>query len=362
MDNGLHESRILIVDDNPTNVELLEDMLYDDGYDDVESTTDPRQVCTMVAEGQFDLVLLDIRMPHMNGIQVMEALKQQLGDEFLPVLVLTAQTDQATRLAALEAGARDFLTKPFAQWEVLLRIRNMLESRIYYKNQRLRADDLEARVRERTTELRQSQRQIVQCLGRAGEYRDNETGAHVMRMSRSCQLLAQQVGMDAQAAEMLMLASTMHDVGKIGIPDQILLKPGRLTDEERSIMERHVTIGADIVMNFTRAPILEVARSVILHHHEKWDGSGYPHGLIGSAIPVEGRIAAVCDVFDALTSSRPYKQAWSVERAMSLLHEEAGSHFDPRLVSAFEQILPQVLQLRDELPDPDADQPVVPSG
>ena len=356
MMDGLEErildSRILVVDDNPANVVLLEDMLDDAGYENVLSTTDPRDVLGLFRENDIDLLLLDIRMPHLDGIQVMEQLHASVHEDYLPILVLTAQTDVETRRKALDAGAKDFLTKPFDQWEVLLRIRNMLVTRVYYNNQRLRAEVLEEKVRERTKEVRETQLEIVRRLGRAGEYRDNETGAHVIRMSKSCQLLAQAIGLGEKRAEDILYASPMHDVGKIGVPDHILLKPGRFEPDEWEIMKSHVEIGADILSGHG-SPVMKLAREIAMTHHEKWDGTGYPNGVAGEDIPIEGRIAAVCDVFDALTSARPYKEAWPVEKAAAFIEEQAGNHFDPDLASKFLEILPEVLKLRDEYPDED---------
>lgn len=350
IEDRILRAKILVVDDNPVNVVLLQAILDGAGYAHVWTTTDSRQVEPLYKEHRFDLILLDIRMPYLDGIQVMELLKKNMGEDYLPVLVLTAQTDQETRRRALDVGAKDFLTKPFEQWEVLLRIRNMLETRIYFNNQRLRADELEGLVRERTAMVRETQLEIVRRLGRAGEFRDNETGAHVIRMSRACHLLALAAGLSAERAETLLYASPMHDVGKIGLPDNILLKPARLDPDERKTMERHVEIGAEILKGHD-SELMQMARCVALTHHEKWDGSGYPRGLKGEDIPLEGRIAAICDVFDALTSARPYKQGWTTEEALSFIKEQAGKHFDPWLVEIFEGIAPEVAKLREQLPD-----------
>jgi len=348
--NEILQSEILIVDDNPINVTLLEQMLEDENYEHITSTTDPREVVPLCQNNSFDLILLDIRMPQMTGIEVLQALAEPLKDDFLPVLVLTAQTDDETRSQALSAGASDFLTKPFKQWEVLLRIHNMLATRLYYKCQRIRADTLESEVQERTREIKQAQLDLMQCLGRAGEYRDNEMGAHVLRMSKSCALLAQAAGFnDGQVIEIL-YASAMHDVGKIGISDGILLKPGRLELNELKMMQCHAAIGAEIIGSHS-SKLLVLARQIALYHHEKWDGSGYPKGLRGEAIPVESRIAAICDVFDALTSERPYKKAWPYEEALAWVEGEAGKHFDPGLVKLFMKIAPEVYALKDEFPD-----------
>jgi len=347
----LKESCILVVDDKPANVLLLEQLLEEEGYHNVLSTTDSREVVGIYRDQSVDMILLDIRMPFMDGIEVMQALKGAVGNkDYLPILVLTAQTDAQTRQKALAAGARDFLTKPFQPWEVFQRIHNLLETRVFYNNQRLRADDLELEVQKRTRELQLTQHEVVRRLGRAGEYRDNETGAHVVRMSKSCRLLALKAQLGQTFAELILQASPMHDVGKIGIPDNILLKPGRLTPEEREIMETHVEIGVDIIGKFD-SEMLNMAREIAATHHEKWDGSGYPKGLCAEDIPISGRIAAICDVFDALTSERPYKDAWPLEKAMALIKDNAGSHFDPELVKLFVEIIPQVTSLRLEHPD-----------
>jgi len=348
-DELLH-SAILIVDDEPANVMLLEHMLEEEGYTNLRSTSDPRQVVELHRTHRFDLILLDIRMPRMSGIEVLRALAGMIAEEWIPVLVLTAQTDDETHLRALEAGARDYLNKPFKQWEAMLRIRNMLETRLFYKRQFLRAEELEKMVRLRTREIREAKLKIIERLGRAGEYRDNETGSHVIRMSQACQMLALAAGLSLERAELIRYASPMHDVGKIGIADSILLKPGRLDPEERRIMEKHVQIGADIV-GVHGDDILDMARTMALYHHEKWDGTGYPSGLKGEAIPLEARIASICDVFDALTSIRPYKDAWTPERALEFINAESGKHFDPELVKVFNQVYPDIAALREMLPD-----------
>ncbi len=346
-------ARILIVDDTPANVKLLEMLLEQAGYVNVTSVTDPRQVVPLQEKNNFDLILLDIRMPHMSGLEVMAALKKlnHLNhNDYLPILVLTAQTDMETRLQALELGAKDFVNKPFDQAEVKNRIANMLEVRLLYNERQRQNEILEIKVRERTAELEEARLDVIQRLGRAGEFRDNETGMHVVRMSKFCQRLALAIGLDEEFSVRLMVASPMHDVGKIGIPDSILLKPGRLNPDERTIMETHVTIGADI-LDESASPIMQLARSVALTHHEKWDGTGYPHRLQGEEIPIEGRICAISDVFDALTSVRPYKTAWPVEEALDFLRESSGTHFDPTLVNAFEKVLADILDLRARYAD-----------
>lgn len=348
--SDIHDAEILIVDDSPTNVALLKAVLAKEGYRKVYSTTDPFQVQPLCRKHQLDLILLDICMPGMSGLEILKQLRIRRDHDFVPVIVLTAQTDQETRQQALAAGAKDFLTKPFEDWEILLRIKNLLETRMFYTRQVLRADMLESAVHTRTAEIRETQFEIVQRLGAAGELRDNETGAHVNRMSHICSLLASKRGLGAEFAELLLYASTMHDVGKIGIPDSILLKPGKLSLAEWQVMQQHPIIGARIIGRHG-SRLIQLARETALYHHEKWDGSGYPHGLAGDAIPVAARIAAISDVFDALTSERPYKQAWSVDRALAHLHEESGRHFEPLTVEMFSENLDEIIEIKERYRD-----------
>lgn len=340
-------ARILVVDDNAANVALLEAMLEEEGYTDVTGLTDPREVVPLYERRRFDLVLLDIRMPHLDGHQVMERLAAIKGDDYLPILVLTAQSDTETRLRALASGAKDFLTKPFDHLEVSSRIRNMLEVRILFNERRREAEILEQRVKERTRELHDTQLEIIRRLARAGEYRDNDTGSHVARMSLFSRRLAEAAEIGEIGLDLILPASQMHDIGKIGIPDNILLKPGRLDPDERRIIETHCEIGAKILAGH-HSPLLAMASTIALTHHEKWDGSGYPRGLVGEDIPIAGRITAICDVFDALTMERPYKAAWRVEDALIHIREQSGRHFDPRLVELFIEILPDIHAIRAE--------------
>ncbi|MEH6404978.1 MAG: HD domain-containing phosphohydrolase [Sneathiella sp.] len=346
----IQQSKILIVDDEPLNVEILEAILERSEYKNIYSTSDPRDVLSLQEKYGFDLILLDVNMPYLSGIEVLAKLSDHMSAGFLPVLILTANIDDETRYNALKLGATDFLTKPFNQWEVLLRINNMLRTRLFYKGQKIRADELEEKVRERTEKIKDTQLKIIQCLGKAVEFRDNETGAHVIRMSRSCQMLGLAAGLSEKHAEKILFASPMHDVGKIGIQDSILLKPGKLDFDEFEIMKTHAQIGSDIIGRGS-SEILNLAGEIALGHHEQWDGSGYPHGHKGDAISIESRIAAICDVFDALTSARPYKDPWSSEDATSFIRDRAGAHFDPMLAAQFQAIIPEVIALREEYPD-----------
>ena len=351
-----YESRILIVDDKIANVQLLEMLLEFAGYKKVHSTTEPLMVRQMCEADQFDLLLLDIRMPEMDGFGVMDAISPLNADNLMPIIVLTAEQDMDTRLKALEMGATDYLTKPFDKSEVLNRINNMLAIRKAYKDSKNAAVILEKKVTDRTLELQDTRLKIIHRLGRAGEYRDNETGMHVLRVGRCSYELARAAGYPEKFAEMLEIASPMHDVGKIGIPDNILLKPGKLDTDEWEIMKSHSQIGADIIGD-DPSELLQMARIIALTHHEKWDGTGYPKGLAGERIPIEGRITAICDVFDALTSERPYKKPWTTEKAIALINEQSGFHFDPKLVGLFNEILPKVLNISQKFSDDLEDNP-----
>jgi len=343
-------ARILMVDDEPANLKLLDRMLRHEGYADLVLIQDPRQLLAEYHKAAPDLILLDINMPYLNGYEVMEQLKE-LNDPLLPpIVVLTAQAGRDFLMKALQAGARDFISKPFDRFELLARVRNMLDAHLSLRMTFQQKELLEELVRQRTSEVTKSRLEVVRRLGRAAEFRDNETGRHVVRMSHSSALLARQLNLSEKRCEIILHASPMHDIGKIGISDTILLKPGRLTPEERTIMERHALIGADILAG-AETELLEVARLIALTHHEKWDGSGYPGKLVGEAIPLEGRICAIADVFDALTSERPYKHAWPVEEAVANLQENAGSHFDPALVQAFLATLPEIIAINEKFKD-----------
>ena len=349
---------ILVVDDNETNIMLLENLLRQRGYRNVMSTSNPLAVTALHREHQFALILLDMQMPELDGLGVMRLLRAEAIEDYLPVLVITAQTDFDLRLNALGLGARDFVIKPFANAELAQRIRNLLEVQLAYRDRLEQAAILEVKVRERTAELEATQREILHRLALAGEYRDNETGNHVQRVSHGALALALAAGLDADTAELIGHASPMHDVGKIGIPDHILLRPGRLNEAELRIMRRHVEIGGKILGGH-QAPVMSMAYRIAMNHHERWDGQGYPAGIAGVQIPVEARVVTICDVFDALTAVRPYKPAWPVEDALAFLREQAGRHFDPKLVARFIDILPGILAIRarfsdqsDSLPSP----------
>lgn len=339
-------AEILIVDDQPANVALIEKMLEIDLYTNVTSTTDPLQVEDIYRQKKIDLVLLDLNMPVMDGYEVLAKIRE-IDPDYPPIIVLTAQNDRESRIKALDLGARDFLAKPFDRVELMTRIRNMLEVRIMTNAMKDQNIILDHMVQERTQELNDTRLEVIRRLGRAAEYRDDMTGNHIIRMSRYSQLLGIAAGMSESDAEVLLNASPMHDIGKIGIPDSVLLKPGKLDAQEWEIMKTHVDIGVEILSG-SNSVLMNMAAEVAQNHHEKWDGSGYPRSLSGENIPLTGRVVAIADVFDALTTERPYKKAWSVDAAVELLKEQKGKHFQPDLVDKFLEILPGILNIRDQ--------------
>jgi len=342
---------ILICDDSITNILLLTKLLESEGFDQVESVTDPLKVLPAMESKSFDLLILDIEMPRMNGFEVMQQIHSSpIAKQLVPILVLTGRQGADTRNRALKSGAQDFVNKPFDQTEVLLRVKNLLKVRAAYLAQANLTIELEKRVAQRTTELNKATDFLVERLAMAGEMRDTDTGKHVLRVGQYARMLALAYGLPPDVAYLLEKAAPLHDLGKIGIPDSILLKKGRLTDLERKVMNNHTNMGADLLANHGSA-LVQMAATVALSHHEYWDGSGYPAGLRGESIPIEGRITSICDVFDALTSERPYKHAWSLEDALNYLEQKAGSQFDPQLIQLFIDNLDQVIAIRREYLD-----------
>ncbi len=350
LDNAILQANILIVDDEPSNVKLLKKILAQKGYLNVQATCNPVEVESLCDKTEFDAFLLDIRMPEISGFELMRILKHRFKNDYLPVLILSAETERETRLRALECGAKDFITKPFDHLETLTRIYNLLEVRLMHKQVRDQNIVLEQQVKQRTQELYNTRQEVIRRLGLAAEYRDNETGNHIIRMSKYAHILALAHGLSEQQADMILNASPMHDIGKIGIPDNVLLKPARLNSEEWKIMQTHVIIGGGILSG-DNSTLMKTAQRIALHHHEKWDGSGYPAGLQGEEISIEGRICAVVDVFDALLSQRPYKKAWVLEQVLDLIEAEAGKHFDPDLTPLMRQILPEIKVISEQFSD-----------
>jgi putative two-component system response regulator len=345
------KGRILVVDDTESHTILLRKILKGAGYLSVATTTDSGEAVDLYKEFQPDLLVLDLHMKPVDGFQILDQLKAlEPPDSYVPALMMTALNDPDVLVKALERGARDFLNKPFERVEALTRIRNMIEVRLMHRRMKNQNRILEETVDARTREIRETRLEVIRRLGRAAEYRDNETGMHIIRMSLAASILGRAVGMTPEQCELLLNASPMHDIGKIGIPDRILLKPGPLDQEEWGIMKRHPAIGAELLSG-GGSELMQMAESIALCHHEKFDGSGYPRGLEGSQIPLVARIVAVCDVFDALLSRRPYKAPWTVEEALAELDKRAGSHFDPDLVAKFHEVLHEVLQVHARYAD-----------
>jgi putative two-component system response regulator len=326
--------RILLVDDEPTNLRVLKQVLQAAKYR-LSFARSGQDALKLVEKEQVDLILLDIMMPEMTGLEVCERLKQNPATADIPVIFVTALKDSIDEEKGFEIGAVDYIVKPIVPSIVLARVKTHLSL--------IKADEL------LTTHI-----DLIHRLGRAAEYKDNETGMHVQRMSRFAKIIARAYGFCEESAEDLMMAAPMHDIGKIGIADNILLKPGKLTAEEYEIMKTHAQIGGEILSN-PSSYLIELAHSVAMTHHEKWDGTGYPNGLSGEEIPIEGRIVALVDVFDALTSERPYKKAWSTEKAINYIMEQSGKHFDPALPPLLLQELPKLLKVQTQIAQQEED-------
>lgn len=328
--------KILIVDDLDVNVILLERMLRGAGYTCITTTTDSRTVCALHLSNHYDLILLDIKMPGMNGFEVMEALKKVEPEGYRPILVITAEPGHKMR--ALQAGAKDFIGKPFELNEVLARVHNMLEVRLLHKELHDQNDVLEQRVLERTADVRDSHLETIFTLTRAAEHKDEDTGTHVKRISYYCRELARLLGQSKEFIDTIFFASPMHDIGKIGIHDHVLLKPGGFTTDEWEIMKGHAVMGAKI-LGKSKSPYLVMGAEIALNHHERWDGSGYPGGKRGTATPLAARIMNICDIYDALRSKRPYKPAFEHLRAVDIIthgdDRTRPEHFDPVILAAF---------------------------
>nr|WP_319563611.1 HD domain-containing phosphohydrolase [uncultured Rhodoferax sp.] len=333
---------VLIADDVPENIELLAAIL-DESYDIKVASNGERVIKIVYSEDPPDLILLDVMMPGLSGHEVCRRLKANPDRCKIPVIFVTAMSTVEDEQLGLEIGAVDYITKPFSLPVVKARVRTHLA--LYDQ-----ARELERMVDQRTRDLLVSRQQIIRRLGRAAEFKDNETGNHVIRMAHYSRLIADAFGMGSVAQEILLQTAPMHDIGKIGIPDNILLKPGKLDASEWALMKQHPLMGADII-GLHDDELLRTARQIALTHHERWDGSGYPGGLKGEAIPLMGRIVAVADVFDALISVRPYKPAFSIDDAVKYMTSEIGSHFDPVLIPAFTKVLPHILKIKDTFAD-----------
>ena len=353
---AVQSSKIMIVDDEPYNILVVRKFLSGIGYRDFVTVSNGRECIDLIHKERPDVVLLDIMMPEVSGLAILRAMQSDRQLRQIPVIVLTASAETAVKTEALELGAADFLSKPVDPSELAPRIRNVLGAKMYRDQLVQYSEELERRVRQQTQELAASREEVIFCLARAAEFRDDDTGQHVLRVGRYSGIIAQELGFDREYVETLELAAQLHDVGKIGIPDAILLKVGNLDPEEFNLMKKHCNFGKNIIqpmsdgewrsiqkhteigaqiMHVPSSPILRMASIIAQTHHERWDGTGYPLGLKGEDIPIEGRITAVADVFDALSSERPYKPPFSREKCFQILKEGRGSHFDPQVIDAF---------------------------
>jgi putative two-component system response regulator len=327
--------QVLIIDDSRSSLALLGTIVREIVGQDVTLCLDPVEAIALCAARQHDLILVDHIMPGMDGIEFTQTLRRRPGYQSVPIIMVTSDIDKATRIEAISAGANDFLTKPFDPVELKARISNLLALRRAQVELADRARHLAREVEEATAHLLEREEEIIWRLARAIEYRDGDTGEHVSRVARISQIIAEGLGLASDRCRMIYLGAPLHDIGKIGIADAILSKPGKLTPEELAIMREHVSIGARILEK-GGSDLIRTAELIAQSHHEKWDGTGYPDRLSGHDIPVEARIVALADVFDALCSERPYKRAWPLEEAYAEILRCSGSHFDPACVAAFE--------------------------
>jgi putative two-component system response regulator len=332
----MEKPTILVVDDTATNVDVLKGLLQDE-YRIKVALNGQKAIDIANKDSGIAMILLDVMMPNMSGYEVCEVLKSSTATRDIPIIFVTAKSSTEDEKYGLTLGAIDYISKPIQPDIVKARVKTHMMLANQQKH-------LEYLVEERTKKLKETQLEIIRCLGRAAEYKDNETGMHVLRMSEYSRIVADEMSDNKDWVQLLYLAAPMHDVGKIGIPDDVLLKPGKFDDEEWALMKQHPSIGAQI-LGSDKSEVLSMAREVALSHHEKWDGSGYPNGLKGDAIPLSGRIVAVADVFDALTCKRAYKKAWTFDDAKVFISDNAGSHFDPEVCAAFISVIDNIHEI-----------------
>ncbi len=351
-------NNVLIVDDNQIMCKLISDILTRDGYSCI-SVNSVDGALSALYKDTFPLVISDINMPEKSGIDLLNNIATQYTDT--AIIMVTAVDERNVGIDALEKGASAYLIKPFGKNELLINVSSALRQReLEIANKRYNLE-LEGLVHERTLKLklaeqetRESQEETIDCLARAAEFRDDETALHTIRMGHYCYILARRLNLSEFFCERMRLASPLHDVGKIGISDTILLKPGKLTKDEFEIIKTHTNIGYRILSD-SKSKLLSLGASIAISHHEKYDGTGYPNGLSGEKIPIEGRIAAVCDVFDALTSNRVYKKAMSVGKAIKIIKDGRGKHFDPKLVDLFLDSIDEILNMKEKFADKPSD-------
>lgn len=363
---------VMIIDDEPCNVLVVRRYLEQAGYQNVRTTSESVTAFRTIQECEPDLILLDLNMPHVSGLDILKMRQCDRAVQFVPVLVMTASTDAETKQKALQLGATDFLPKPLDPNDLLPRVNNALTTKAFHDQLSQQNERLEEEVHRRTAELEKSRREVLHCLARAGEYRDDDTGHHVLRVGKYAAIIGKALGFNPERVELLELAAQLHDIGKIAVPDAILHKPGKLDTAEYDLMKHHCAFGKRIIHPYTAnetrllrnhaslgdrllrigsSPLLILAARIAQTHHERWDGSGYPLGLAGGDIPIEGRITAVADVFDALSSKRPYKDAFPRKKCFQILEEGRGNHFDPEVLDAFFSSIEAIIQVQIEYMD-----------
>ncbi len=367
-DLDIKGARIMLVDDEPVVLRMLRRYLQNFGCENVVICSDSTKALDLIRKMKPDILMLDLLMPNMSGLDVLQSIRKDDVLKMLPVLVMTASTDPETKILALLGGATDYVQKPLEMTDVLPRVRNALvvkkqqdEVKEHVQCLRQQAEDLENQVEMRTAELIDAWDEAFECLATAAEYRDDDTGQHVRRVGRYVALIAKQLELPASDIKVLEPAAQLHDVGKIGVPDTILLKPGKLTDEEFDLVRKHCEFGTNILLHrqkhapegeeVTASPVMQMAAVIAESHHEWWDGSGYPHGLKGDQIPLPGRLTAVADVYDALSSKRPYKDAMPHEKCVEIIRSERGTHFDPAVLDAFMVCAEEIRNVRRRLSD-----------
>lgn len=364
-------AKIMLIDDEPINMRLVEKYLRNAGYKRVSTCHDSESAFDLIRQQRPDVVICDIHMP-VSGLKILTQVMQTPELEDTQMIMVTASDDETLRFQALETGATELLEKPIRSSHLLPRVKNALLVRSHLLHSKSENHCLEQLVQQRTLELETSRLELIHCLARLADYRDNETGRHVVRVGQFSGLIAEQLGLDPATRRLIEQAAPLHDIGKIGIPDSILLKEGKLTPEEFETMQKHVLLGKKAFEPMNRneweihrrhtlmgkemisvgnSPLLKMAAEIALTHHERWDGTGYPLGLAGEEIPLSGRIVAVADVFDALTSKRPYKPAFSNEKSFNIIEEASGQHFDPAVVNAFKAAREQIIQVRMDFAD-----------
>ena len=351
-----YKPTILIVDDEVRNIDLQK--AYLEPYDyKILTASNGEEALKIAAGNNIDLILLDVMMPGKNGFTVTKHLKSHEKTSIIPVILVTALSDKKDRFKGIEAGCDDFISKPVDPSELLARVRSLLKVKAYNDHMRNYEQELETEVARRTKELNaalvmveETALETIQRLAAAAEYRDQYTGSHIMRMSRYAEAIARKMGLDSGFVKAMLCAASMHDIGKIGIPDKILMKPGKLNDKEWEIMQQHTVIGANL-LHGSKQDYLKLAEEIALTHHEKWNSSGYPQGLAGERIPISGRIVAVADVFDALISERPYKPSISTRESFTIIKNESDTHFDPAVIDAFIAIKQEILSIVEQYED-----------